>query len=109
MDRLVMDRTLSLEIVCPPDGPPVCAGEAAITVPGGRRLAPVSFRVKRDGWRYVDIRIPAASRPRFVVDLGGDLDGRDVRVTVWSRDRAGIVRRVHTVLWLYLEGYGQSE
>lgn len=109
MDRLVMDRTLSIEIVCPPDGPSVCVGEAAITVPGGRRLAPVPFRVKRNGWRYIDVRIPAASRHRFAVDIGGDLDGRDVRVTVWSRDRAGIVRRVRTVLWLYLEGYGESE
>ena len=56
------------------------------------------------------MRIPARSRSRFAYSYpDGSLDGRDVRVIVWTRDRSGIVRSVRTVLGLYLEGSTGTE
>jgi hypothetical protein len=110
--NLVLDRTLEMDIVCPRDGPAVCEGEAAITVPGGRTLPPVPFRVARGKSKYFDFRIPARSRKHFADTYNpsglGYLEGRGVKVTVWSRDRSGILRSVRTVLYLYLEETGSG-
>jgi hypothetical protein len=106
-DNLALGRTLEMDIVCPRDGPPVCQGEAAITVPGGHTLPPVGFRVARGKSKYFDYRIPARTREHFADTYDpsglGYLEGRNVKVTVWSRDRSGILRSVHTVLHLDLE------
>jgi hypothetical protein len=99
-----LDSPLSLEVVCPPDGPRLCVGAAALRVPGGRMLAPVPFRVPRDSSRYVSMPIPAAVRSRFIYESGAEVSGYDVRVTAWSRDSANVVRTVRTVLNLFLNG-----
>ncbi len=102
----VLDRTLELLVVCPHDGPSLCKGSAAITVPGGRALAPVPFRIARGRSRWIDVRVPLETRERFAVRSYGDLEGRDVKVTAWSRDRSGILRSAQIVLGLYLEQVG---
>ena len=100
-----LDSPLSLEVVCPPDGPRVCVGEAALRVPGGRMLAPVSFRVPRDSSRYFPMPVPHSVRSRFTYGPRPDaVSGNDVRVRAWSRDSAGVVRTVRTVLNLFLNG-----
>jgi hypothetical protein len=112
-ENLVLDRTLEMEVVCPRDGPAVCKGEAEITVPGGRPLPRVPFRAARGRSKFLDFRIPARTRRHFADIYNpsglGYLEGRDVQVTVWSRDRSGIVRSVRTVLYLYLEETGSSD
>jgi hypothetical protein len=100
-----LDSPLSLEVVCPPDGPPVCVGAAALRVPGGRMLAPVSFRVPRDSSRYLSMPVPRAVRSRYTYGPRPDaVSGHDVRVSAWSRDSDGVVRTVRTVLNLFLNG-----
>jgi hypothetical protein len=102
----VLDRTLELLVVCPHDGPSLCKGRAAITVPGGRALAPVPFGVARGTSRWIDVRVPVQTRERFADRFNGELEGRDVKVTAWSRDRSGILRSAQIVLGLYLEQVG---
>jgi hypothetical protein len=108
---LLLHRTFDLTIACPHDGADPCEGRAAISVPGGRMLPAVPFRVARGRQRFISVRIPAGTRSRFAYRLGGadGLEGRNVPVIVWSRDRQGVTRSVRTSFWLYLEGVGGGE